>query len=279
MKKLIMIVVIILVIALAFSFTKNIIAKTAISAGVKAITGLKLSMRSMNVGIVNTLIGIRGLELFNPPAFKDRLMVSMPEIYVDYDLGSFLKGKVHLEEVKLNLKEFVVVKNEKGELNLDSLKMVKEKKEKQPSKEAKAPPKIQIDALELKIGKVLYKDYSAGSPPKVREFNVNINERYENITNPYALGSLIVFKALMNTTIANLADFDLGPLTDELGETLGKASKMAQEAASKITGEATGKALEASKELGVKAQESAGEAAEKVKETLKGILPFGSGGE
>ena len=265
MKKIIKIVTVVLVLVIVMFFAKNIMARTIISAGVKAITGLKLGIKSMDVGVLRTLIGVRGLELFNPPGFKDSLMADVPEIYVDYDLGAFFKKKVHLNELRLNLKELIVVKNNKGELNLNSLKVVKKKK-KTAGKDAKKTH-FQINALELKIGRVIYKDYSTGGAPKVREFNVDVEERYENITDPRALGKLIMFRALVNTTISSLADFDLGPLKEGLNKTLNKATKIVQETASRALG--TGK------EIGVKAEESAIKAAEKVKGVIGGLLPFG----
>jgi uncharacterized protein involved in outer membrane biogenesis len=267
-NKLVIVIVVILAAVITLSFSKNIIAKISIEKGVGMVTGLRLDMRSLNVGIIRTLIGIKDLKLFNPEEFEDRIMVDMPEIYVDYDLGAIFKGKVHLEEVRLNLKKFVVVKNEKGELNLDSLKVVQaEKEEKIPSEEKKAKaPALRIDVLDLKIDKVIYKDYSKGTPPSVKEFNVNINERYENITNPYALASLIMVKALMNTTIASLADFDLGPLQSEISGTLKEATQ--------ITKETAGKAIEAGEEAGQKAKEAAKEATEKTTESIKKIFSF-----
>jgi len=109
----------------------------------------------------------------------------MPEIYVDYDLPAIFKGKVHLEEMRLNMNEFVVVKNEKGELNLDALKVVQAQKEgKKPEAKAKEGgkiPEIQIDTLKLKVGKVVYKDYSGGGNPTVREFKVNLDEELANL--------------------------------------------------------------------------------------------------
>ena len=261
MKKMIIIITVILVLLISISLGKNVIARKAVSTGVKAITGLKLNIRRMDVGIIKTFISIKGLELFNPSGFKDKLMVDMPEIYVDYDLAAFLKGKVHFEKVKLNLKEFVVVKNQKGDLNLDSLKTVKQK-EKTPKEKTKMP-EIQIDILELKIGKVIYKDYSDSGSPKVREFNVNIDERHENITDPRTLANLIVFKALMNTSIASLANFDVSSLSETLGDSLRTASEIFEDTA--------GVALE----TGARVTDAAKETTEKAKETIENILPFG----
>jgi hypothetical protein len=291
MRKLFIIVSIIFVLLVAVFFGKNLIVKTSVKAGVKAMTGLKLNIKSMNVGILNSLIGINGLQLFNPPGFVDELMVDLPEIYVDYDLGAFIKRKVHLEEVRLNLKEFSVIKNEKGELNLDSLRIVEEKKEEKvegeekKEKEKTKMPELQIDVLELKIGKVVYKDYSKGTPPKSKEFNVNIDERYENITNPRAFISLIIVKALKNTTIARLTNFNLGALQEDIAGKLKETTQKFMETADKAIGtgkdleekvkETSEKAAEAGKDVEKKVKEAAKETIEKTTDTLKKFLPFG----
>lgn len=274
MRKLFIIVSIIFVLLVAVFFGKNLIVKTSVKAGVKAMTGLKLNIKSMNVGILNSLIGINGMQLFNPPGFVDELMVDLPEIYVDYDLGAFIKRKIHLEEVRLNLKEFSVIKNEKGELNLDSLRVVEEKKEEKvegeekKEKEKTKMPELLIDVLELKIGKVVYKDYSKGTPPKSKEFNVNIDERYENITNPRAFISLIIVKALKNTTIARLTNFNLGALQENVAGKLEDTTQKVMETADKVIG--TGK-----DDVGKKVKEAAKETIEKTTDTLKKFLPFG----
>lgn len=270
MKRIKKIILIVLILLVMLILCKNIIAKAALSGGVKAITGLDLSMKSINIGIFKTLIGIKELKLYNPSGFPDRLMVDMPEIYVDYDLGAFLKRRVHLEEVRINLKEFVVVKNEKNELNLDALKVVQAKKEKKAPQEQKEKVKMtefQIDVLELKIGKVIYKDYSRGTPAKVRKFIVNIDERYENIRTPYAFGSLIVTKALMNTTIAKLANFDLGSLKEGLTETLESATTLGKETVQKT--------LQTGKELGKEAVEAVDKTLDDTTKSIKKIFPFG----
>ena len=66
-------------------------------------------------------------------------------------------------------------------------------------KEKTEMPDIQTDLLELKIGKAIYKDYSKGTPPKEKVYNVKIDERDENITNPQSFVRLIIFKALKDT--------------------------------------------------------------------------------
>jgi hypothetical protein len=271
-RKGVIIPAIVLAILIALFFGKNVIIKTSVTAGVRAMTGLKLSIRSMDIGIFKTLIGINELQLYNPSGFIDEVMIDCPEIYVDYDLGAFIKGRTHLEEVRLNLKEFIVVKNEAGELNLDSLKVVKgsgkgeEKKRETDGGEEKETEMsdFQIDLLELRIDKVVYKDYSKGTPPKVKEYNVNIDDRFENITDPKTLGRLVILKALKNTAIARLANFDLGKLQRGISETVKKTTEKVQEATDRAV-----------KDIEEKAREAAKEKVKKATDAIKKILPFG----
>lgn len=277
-RKVIIIPAIVLAILIALFFGKNVIIKTSVTAGVRAMTGLKLSIRSMDVGVFKTLIGINELQLYNPSGFTDEVMIDCPEIYVDYDLGAFIKGRTHLEEVRLNLKEFIVVKNEAGKLNLDSLKVVKGKGKEERGKveeknegtdggeeEETEMPELQIDVFELRIDKVVYKDYSKGTPPKVREYNVNIDERFENITDPYTFGRIIIVKALKNTAIASLANFDIGKLQKGITETARKTTKKVQEATDRAV-----------KDIEEKTREKARETVKKATDTIKKILPFGN---
>ncbi len=267
MKKLFIAIIIIMTALLILSVTKDIIIKTSVEKGVEFVTGLKLSIQSFRAGVLRSVVDIKNIKLFNPPGYKDPMMADVPEIYVDYDLGAIMKGKVHLPKARINLKEFIVVKNELGELNLNSLKVVQAQKEgKRP--EEKAPgkaPEIEIDTLELKIGKVIYKDYSQGGVPSIKEFNIDIDERYSNVTNPYSLVSLIVVRSLKNTTIAHMANFDLQGLQGTIGaaqEVVGKVATKAKEAAKATT------------EVAKKTEE----AVEKTAESLTNILknPFGS---
>ena len=253
--------ILVLVFVAVLTVAKNTIARVSIEKGVEVVTGLQLKMRNLNIGIIKTLIGIDDLRLYNPPGYQDKVMLDMPEIFVDYDLPAIIKGKIHLNEVRINLKEFVVVKNADGDLNLNALKPVqKEARAVKPVPAKKAPvkkgkaPQIQIDKLQLKISKAIYKDYSKGGKPEVKEFNVNIDQAYTNIDDPNKLVALIVTKTLMHTTIANLANFDLKALEGTLGDTLKGAGKIISETTETVA----------------KTTQQAEEAVEKTAETLKG---------
>lgn len=187
MKKLLVFCVVTFVIVAVGVLAKDKLISTALRAGVKAVTGLQLDIRQMHVGLLRTNVSVKDLRLFNPAGFSDSIMVEIPELYVDYDLKAILNQKIHLRELKLNLKEFMIVRNAQGHFNLESLKAVLPE-----NKGSKAD--VTIDDLQLRIDKVVYKDYSRATP-RVREFNVKINEHLQNITGTNTLLKLVLAKA------------------------------------------------------------------------------------
>ena len=268
----------ILVVMLVLGVGKDVIAKIAIEKGVNAVTGLNLNIGNLKIGMIKTLVGIKDLKLYNPRGFEDRIMLDMPEIYVDYDLPEILQGKIHLYDMRIDLQKFVVVKNAKGELNLDALKPVQKEQvakdsETEPKKERGKASEMLIDDLELKIGKVVYKDYSKGGEPEIQEFNVNIDEKFQNIDDPTKLVSIIVVKALMNTSIARLTNFDLKALEGTVGDTL-KAGQAAATEALQGAEASLQETKAAAAETVNETKTALKETAEDLKEMIK--LPFGS---
>lgn len=231
MKKIGILLIGIVVVVLILSTGKNMIVKLSIERMVGTVTGLRVNIESLNMGILKTNIGIRGIKLFNPRGFADKIMLDMPEIYVDYDLASIFRHEIHLKDMRIDMKEFLVVKNRDGDLNLNSLKIVKANREGKEAPGAEGSgPKMQIDSLTLKVGKVVYKDYSQGRKPVVKEFNINIDEKFTNITDLHSLVSIIMAKALARTTIAQLANFNIKLLKATVSKTIEGAGKVATRA-------------------------------------------------
>lgn len=273
MKRKLITVVIILAAALAVvSLGKNILVKTVVESGVGMVTGLRMNIRSFDLGIVNTVVRIKDMKLFNPKGFPDKVMLDMPEVYVDYDLPALIRGRIHLREAGINVKEFMVVKNADGKLNLDSLKVVRAEKEtEKPAAKGKAF-EMRIDDLHLVIGKVVYKDYSKGGKPSVREFNIDLNEKYSNVDHPAQLVSLVVVKALTNTTIAKLTGFDLKELRGNIGSIMDTAEKIIGPVGEGM-GEAVTKTAQQAEEAVKAATGTLKETAKELTDVIK--LPFG----
>lgn len=238
MKVLGVLLLVIVIIVGGLAIGKNTIANMAVSKTIRRLTGLEVSIQSMKIGLLNTLIDVTGIRIDNPEGYPDKIMAELPVIYVDYNLGALIKGKVDLPELRLHLKEFNIIKNKDGKLNISSIKVVKEQKEEVPEKEkaaakTKTPP-IAIGSFQLKIGRVVYKDYSQGTPPTVREFNLNLDETYRDITDFKALVNIIIVKALRKTAIDRLANFDLDILTDRLPPGLKESTQLVTKSAAGV---------------------------------------------
>ena len=283
MKKRYLILIIILCVFLVLIIGKNMVIKHVLAGGVKTLTGLKMHIDKTDMGVFSTKIALEGLTLYNPKDFPDKVMIEMPELYVDYDLGAMFKKNVHLSELRINLKEFVVVRNKDGLLNLDSLKVVKETKQEsaQPDKKvkkAKPDGSFQIDVMSLKIDKVIFKDYSVGDKPKITEYPVNINEKFTNINDPKKVANVIIVKAIMNTAIGRLTSFDVNALAASASDTLKGATKIIGSTAGAAvdTGKKAAKtATETTKQVGGKVVDAASDTVNKTTDVIGKVLPFG----
>jgi uncharacterized protein involved in outer membrane biogenesis len=240
MKKVGIVIGIIVVIFALLLVFKNVLIKKAVEQGTKRVTGLELTIRDMDVGLLASKVDITDMRLLNPAGFPDKVMIEIPKFLVDVELASFFKKRAHVETLALNLKELVVVRNKDRKLNLNALRSVgkKQPREKKPAqqeegKKEKKAPQVTIDTLILKIGKVTYKDYSWGAKPFTKTFTIGIDEIYRDITDPQKLVNLIIVRALQKTNIAQLANFDLGTLKADVSDTLKTVEKAATEAGKK----------------------------------------------
>lgn len=279
MKRNFILITIALFACLVISFGKDIFIQKALEKGAEVMVGLRIKMGYFHLGILGQSVHMKKIQLMNPPGFPDKVMVDVPEIYVHYDLLSLIRGRIHLKKGVINLKEFIVEKDLKGQLNLDQLRLTQSQTKRQDKAEAKTIS-MRIDSLELKIDRVIFKDFSKGPNPQILEFNINLNEKYTNITDPNALIGLIVLKVLMNTTIGNLVNFDMrglqGSLINSVGDvqkmagaTLGKAQTQMRQT-TKLASEGAKQAEAAAK----KAEETAKKAAGAIGDVFKN--PFGS---
>ena len=206
MKKIGTIILILIFLAITLSIAKDFIIKTSIERIVSfAAGGLKLKIGSLKTSLSQTFISVNDMVILNPDHFKDKVMLDIPHIYIDYDLSALLKKKIHLYNVDIDLKEFTIVKSKDLRTNLDYIKNPENKKV-PTEKKTKKSIDLQIDELNLKIKKVIYKDYSISEEPSVSEYNINIDSRYKNIKNANQIIKLIVARAVINTAIENLLD-------------------------------------------------------------------------
>ncbi|OGW82124.1 MAG: hypothetical protein A3C47_05255 [Omnitrophica bacterium RIFCSPHIGHO2_02_FULL_51_18] len=213
MNKVLRIVVILVVIFFGLTFVKNSVFGSILSGALSKAAHVPVHIGNTQVSLLSTAITLKNLKIHNPRSFQDKILLDAPLVSIDFDPPAFFKGQLHFQEVRLNLKEIVVVKNKNGQLNVDAMKPRKEETQKarEVKKPAKRAPKLLIDKLYLTVGRVVYKDYSLGGEPMIRSFDINMRDRlYTYIDNPTSLISLIMSEALTRTTLSRLANLDIG---------------------------------------------------------------------
>ncbi|MFC1666398.1 hypothetical protein ACFL0P_00810 [Candidatus Omnitrophota bacterium] len=228
MKKSVFIATVLIFLVIGISMAKDSIAKASIQKIVSITTGLRMDIGKLEISIPRTYINIKNMLVLNPENFDDRIMMDMPEIYIDYDLRAILKKQIHLNEVFINLREFTVVKNKSGETNLGYVKNMRSGKQ----KKASGAVDIEIDKMRLKIGKIIYKDHSSGKEPIVSEYNINLDSKYRNIKDLNEIVRIITTRALVTTAIESVTDF--GKVTDMASDALKDAKGILGKTASEL---------------------------------------------
>ena len=191
---------------LFFTF-KNAVFKFFITKTVRAVLGVDVSIGHLDSGFfTKQFIHIKDLKVFNPPGYPEKVMLDVPEVYIDFRLKSLMGQKMDIHELRLNLQEFYVIKNEKGKVNVQEIKLPEQKGEKKDA---------QIKSFQLQIAKVIYKDYSK-TPFVIKEYPIYLSEKFSNVYNLAMLSRLVVVRAVTSTTIRQLANLDIQPLQDSV---------------------------------------------------------------
>ena len=218
MKKLLWKILAGLVVLLVVIFlARNFIARVSVEYGAKKITGFPLKIGSVDVGLFSSKVDVRNLTLMNPPEFQEKMFVDMPELYIDYRLGSMLSGAPHFNDMLINIKQLVVAKTDKGDSNAMKLKGV--------VFSGKSSSKYTIDKLRIHIGTVTLKDYSH---PKPTEHNtpLDIDVTYANITDSTDITRLILLTVMSQVKLPDIGikpddlKKGLSSVTNQVGQVL-----------------------------------------------------------
>jgi len=221
MKKLLWIVPTVLVLLLVVLFlSRNVIARVSVEYGAKKVTGFPLKIGSVDVGLFSGKVDVRDLTLMNPPEFQEKMFVDMPELYVDYRLGSMLSGAPHINDMLINIKQLVIVKTDKGDSNAMKLKGVVSS-----GGGSKSSTKYQVDQLRIQVGTVTIKDYSRTKPTE-RTLTLNLQRTYKNISDSTDITRLVLLSIAGSVPLPDIGikpedlKKDLGNVTDAAGATL-----------------------------------------------------------
>jgi hypothetical protein len=228
MKKVVGWIVIALVaLGIVLFLTRNVIARMSVEYGAKKMTGFPLTLGSVDLELFSSKVDVHELKLLNPPEFQEQMFVDMPELYVDYRLPSMFSGVPHVNDMLINIKQLVIVKN-KTDSNVQKLKGIL------------SPPgstsstRYAVDKLRIHVGTVTIKDYSRPKP-SARDIKLNLDRTYHNITDSTDISKLVLYTVLGNVHLPDIG-IDANDLKKNLGDFTTQAGQAFQGASDAIGG-------------------------------------------
>lgn len=213
-KKLILILICFLALAV-FCVIRDFVIKSVVTVAASSVTGAPVHIGGFSLSIIKQSVRISDFKMYNPKGFPRDVLVDIPRIGVTCNIGALFGGKIHLRHLDIDLKELGLAKNKQGQLNVDSLKIAGDRK-KAEGKDGKKPAKemaIQIDTVNLSMGRVVNKDYSVEGPPVIKVYDINLKKTYKSITSGQQLAALIIAEPLKAAGIQGLSVYGASMLT------------------------------------------------------------------
>jgi len=211
MKKTTALLAVLFIAIFSAGILKDQIIKSVLTVAATEVTGAPVHIDGFSLGVFSQSVRISGFKMYNPKGFPRAILVDLPRINVSYDLGALLRKKLHLVNAEIEIREIGLEKNREGKLNVDQLKVVRQK-EKQAVKPAEQIP-MRIDLLTLNIGRIILKDYGSRGEPGIKVYDLNIRKSYKNITSAQQLAALILAEPMKAAGIQGARIYGLAMLT------------------------------------------------------------------
>jgi hypothetical protein len=243
------IVVFLVAILVILLLGRNFLIKHIVQLGAKNSLGMEIKIDKLNVGLFRSFIRIDGLKVYNPKGFEGEVLATVPLIYVDYEPVSILKRKLHCNQIEININEIAIIKNQKGELNLNKLRAIGKSSKgtsENNDKEKKGEKEVKIDQLILTFDHIKFINYSGRKRPREIKIAIGLDhQKFENFSSVKEVIQLIILKALMYAGLQNIEVIKKG-----IGE------------------------MESGREFDEKLKSQAKKLREKTREFLKTLKPF-----
>lgn len=212
MRKKIQVIILAVIFLFGFCLVRDFLIKSLVGSVATGITGAPTSVGGLSLSIIRQSVKISNFKMYNPKGFPKDILVDIPKMSIVCNLGALITGKIHLKYLELEIKEIGMVKNKEGQLNVDSLKVATEKSGERKKNSAKKLS-MQIDTVSLSMGRVVSRDYSVGSQPVVKVYDINLKKTYKNISSAQQLAALIISEPLKAAGIQGLSVYGVSILT------------------------------------------------------------------
>ena len=191
-KRLLTVAVLGLVVVTGIALCRQIIAQKTVETVFKQTTGFPIRIESLQLSPWHSRCAAGGIQLFNPPEFAERLFADVPRLYVDYEFGSLFCARAQITRADLHIREIVIVKNTNGHSNIEQLRGLGMRETEGRS----VPRPFQIDTLNLRIGRVVTKEYNKDGSCKESTRVMDMTVSFRNVTEKTDINRRIFYAVL-----------------------------------------------------------------------------------
>ena len=196
---------------------------------IRARTGFAASVASLSCNVFTGKLAVRGLVLNNPASFPVNNFVELREFSGEADVWSLFSERPVLDDLAVDVRRVTLVRRADGRSNAEVFQenlfgltgATSPARGVAQTSVAPSPParKFLIRRLALRFDQLVVADHS-GKTPVVEEFNLGLDQHYENVTDAK---QLLVPEVLRRLAAANLAPALGGLVSGDFGRALGVA--------------------------------------------------------
>ena len=193
------------VVLVAFLLSLDSILRVLAVHNIKAQTGMNAELGQFHLGLLEPVITIKNLKLYNPPGFGDAPFLVIREIHVEYDRDALRsKQEIHLTLMRFDLGELDIVKNQTGQTNLFGLVLGSPLQKSTGPGPSPAVAELQrqtgltfqaVDYLNVSIGTFKYIDLKDSRHNRTQKIGID-NYVMKNVKGPADLAGLAFLIAL-----------------------------------------------------------------------------------
>ena len=202
-------------------------------------TGFDATVSSLSCNPFMGRLTIRGLVLTNPASFTTGDFLQLREFRAVGDVWSLVSDRVSLDELTLDLRRVALVRRADGRSNADlfaqnlgfapapaaaPVAALPQKPPVAPATSNGAPPpakSFRIRHLAIRVDQLVLADYS-GAAPDVKQYDLAVNQHYENVTEPR---QILVPEVLRRVAAENLGPILARLVPGDLGRALGDSAR------------------------------------------------------
>jgi hypothetical protein len=151
--------------------------------------GVELQTFYLNPFTAN--VALRGLAITNPPGFPRKDFIDIREFRASARLFSLFGPRPVIDDAMLDVASITVVKDARGALNVRAFEegmAGSPRGQRQPAAAAGQRNGFLVRRLQVHFDRLVVADYSRPTPA-VREFDLNFNHTYENVTSARQLAA------------------------------------------------------------------------------------------